>query len=137
MLTATESLSRIQNSVEKIKSDATQRFSDAASTGDNFRQGDLYITRIYAVPDHATIVKNPSAQLAPGATKGSRHILDSLVGVRVFVKPNATVLDGPILDVIEDRTITHPEHGDVVLPMGCYEITYQRAYADELRRVAD
>jgi hypothetical protein len=33
---------------------------------------------------------------------------------------------GPILRLTETNTITHPEHGDWILPPGSYRITYQR-----------
>ena len=79
----------------------------------------------------------PATQLAPGTTKGSRHILDSVDGVAFYADPQADVLTGPVIETECERTVTHPEHGDVVLPAGVYAITYQRAYADELRRVAD
>lgn len=44
----------------------------------------------------------------------------------------------PIVVTSEVNSITHPEHGDViVLPIGCYAFPGQRAFADELRRAAD
>lgn len=136
MMTAKKSFEQVRQSAEKIKSDATQRFPEAASPGDCFRQGDLYIEKLDKLPAGCKR-KKPLAQLAPGTTQGSRHILDSLEGVAMYVKSDAAALDGPVLDCTLERTITHPEHGDVVLPIGVYGITYQRAYADELRRQAD
>lgn len=136
-MTATQSLDRIQTQAEKIKSDDTQRFPDAASVGDTFRQGDIYIELLAAVPSSARPMSRPDAQLAPGTTRGSRHILDSLDGVEMFSDPGADALTGPIIRTSRERTVTHPEHGDVILPPGCYGITYQRQHADELRRVAD
>jgi hypothetical protein len=50
---------------------------------------------------------------------------------------NPGPLDGPIIDAPDGCAIDHPEHGDAVLPAGVYAITYQRAYAQELRRVQD
>ena len=83
------------------------------------------------------LVDQPAAQLAPGTTRGSRHILDSLDGVELYIVKDADALTGPLVVTLKERVVTHPEHGDVILPPGCYAITYQRAYADELRRVAD
>jgi hypothetical protein len=122
---------------EKIKNNAPQRFPEAASAGDVWRQGDIYIEKLDAVPKSFAKVKKPLLQLAPGTTQGSRHLLDSLSGVTVYEKSNATVLEGPALDCTQERTITHPEHGWVMLPPGVYGISYQRAYAMELRRQAD
>jgi hypothetical protein len=35
-------------------------------------------------------------------------------------------LAGPIFKLTEHNTVTHPEHGDWILPPGTYRITYQR-----------
>lgn len=137
MLTAEKSLEKVQSTAESIKCDEPQRFSEAASAGDVFRQGDIYIEKLERVPAGAVRIEKPEAQLAPGTTQGSRHVLDSLEGVTMSRLATPNALDGPILDLATERTITHPEHGNVILPPGCYRITYQRAFADELRRVAD
>jgi len=131
-------LSKVQKSVEKIKSDDMQYFPEAASCGDYVRQGDIYITLLGRVPAKASRMTEVDLKLAPGNTRGSRHILDSSVGVEMFQVENATVLDGPIIRLTEDRVVTHPEHGDFTLNKGCvYGITYQRQHAEELRRIAD
>ena len=136
-LTAERSLHSIQSSAEKIRNDQTQRFSEAASISDVWRQGDVYIELLAGVPHGAVHENKPNLQLAPGTTQGSRHILDSLAGVTMYRLATPTVLDGPILDVATERTITHPEHGNIILPPGVYGITYQRAFGDDLRRAAD
>jgi hypothetical protein len=138
-MTAEKALSKIQDQAERIKSDETQRFPDAASVGDSHRQGDVYITLLNAVPENAVREKKPSTQLAPGTTQGSRHYLDSLAGVTMYRIPNPGMLDGPIIECETERTITHPEHGDVVLPAGIYGISYQRNLDAEERerRVQD
>lgn len=136
-MTAVESFNRVKESAEAIKCDQPQRFPEAASVGDCWRQGDVYLTRLGEVPHGCRKIDQPEAQLAPGTTQGSRHVLDSLDGVTLYELDNATPLDGPVLETTCERTVTHPEHGDLVLPPGVYGVTYQRAYADELRRVAD
>lgn len=120
---------------EKIKSDATQQFPAAASYGDFWRQGDIYITKLETVPadfQQTDVV----LQLAPGTTKGSRHVLNH-DRIAMFVNAHANVLTGPVFKCAESVTVTHPEHGDVICPPGIYGITYQRAFAGELRRVVD
>ena len=134
-MNALEVLKKVQSS-EVIISDETQRFPEAACDGDGMRQGDVYIWKRDKLPANASAAKCV-LQLAPGTTKGSRHILDSSEGVSMFAVDDADALQGPWLKLDCERTATHPEHGDIVLPAGCYEITYQRAYADELRRVRD
>lgn len=133
MTTAQMALKSIKERVEQIKNNAEQRFPEAASIGDYFRQGDLYITKIETCDGLSQVPVNP--QLAPGTSRGSRHIL-SHTSVRMF-KRGDSPLDGPAFKCKSDVAVTHPEHGHVVLPPGCYHVTYQRAYAEELRRVQD
>lgn len=137
MKTATEVFQKIRQSAEAISNCDTQRFPEAASVGDYWRQGDLYITLLNEVPINVELKTKFSLQLAGGTTQGSRHILDSADGIKYYLVKNADALQGPILVLSKERTITHPEHGDVILPCGTYEITYQRAFAEELKRVLD
>lgn len=135
-------INRVRDDAERIKSDATQRFPEAASPGDFHRQGDIYITLLQGVPAGATRVEKPALQLAPGTTQGSRHCLDTLDGVEVHRLAKPGEFDGPVLQISgKEATITHPEHGDVVLPGEgrCYGITYQRDLDAEERerRVLD
>ena len=131
-----ELLKEIQSS-ETIISDSAQRFPEAASDMDFFRQGDIYIWKREKTRGLVDCDKiDTNLQLAPGSTKGSRHILDSGDGVTMY-RVGGDVLQGPLLVLTKERTITHPEHGNVILPPGCYEITYQLAYAEERRRVLD
>ena len=130
-------LTKIKKNAERIINDATQRFPEAASPGDVFRQGDVYIQLLDAMPKDSVKDDKPIQQLAPGTTQGSRHILDSLSGVTMFKMKNPSPLQGPVLKTTKERTITHPQHGDCVIGPGIYNITYQRAYAEELRRQQD
>jgi hypothetical protein len=134
-MNAVEVLRDIQ-SIEVIISDKPQRFSEAASENDYFRQGDVMVWFKEKVPLGFSKSKAVT-QLAPGNTKGSRHCLDCLDGVTIMTKKDGDALQGPLLVITQERTITHPEHGDIICPPGVYEITYQRAYAEVLRRVAD
>ena len=81
----------------------------------------------------------PDKQLAPGITQGSRHCLDSLDGVTMYRLPMPGMLDGPVVKTTSTRTITHTEHGDVVIPPVIYGISYQRNLDSEMRerRVLD
>lgn len=134
-MNALEVLKKVQ-SAEVIINDESQRFPEAACDGDGVRQGDVYIWKRDKLPKNVKPTKCV-LQLAPGATKGSRHCLDGAEGVSMFAVDDADALQGPWLKLDCERTVTHPEHGDWMLPAGVYEISYQRAYADELRRVQD
>ena len=111
----------------------------AATPGDSWRQGDVYITLLAGLPEEVVSEGQPGLQLAPGTSQGSRHCLDNLDGVQVYRLRRPGMLDGPILATTRERTITHPEHGDLVLPPGTYAISYQRSMDAEerQRRVED
>jgi hypothetical protein len=200
-MTIDQALVRVDEAVEKVKNDAEQRFPDAASVGDAVRQGDIYIQKIddlTGCPKMYRELKTPQypMQLAPGNTKGSRHMLEASDGATVYVlnvsevtdpddwqavrdsteelseevrklatsiagsdeekekglmrwnTPAAIVADqiadalnfcGPIFNLTKEGKVSHPEHGDWVLPPGSYRITFQRTVASDLsiRRVLD
>lgn len=99
------------------------------------RQGDIYIHRVKE--DHPK-GKACGNQLAQGTTKGSRHVAE---GAECFVgkRSPAWVTDGllgPFIKAFKRFTITHPEHADVNLPAGNYQITHQMD-ARTLERVRD
>jgi len=134
--TAVSTMKRIRTTANKAKTDAA-RSVGALGDLDYTRQGDVYFWNLNCVPCDAVLEQSPSAQLAPGNTQGSRHIIDNVGSVRMFRMPSANPLQGPIIDAPEGVTITHPEHGHQTLPAGVYAVTYQRAYGEELRRVTD
>jgi len=139
MQSTVDDVSVVVSVAESIKNDELQHFPEAASVGDYIRQGDVYVTLLEKVPGKCKAVKNPSNQLAPGNTQGSRHCIKSLRDVKVFAVANPTVYDGPVIESTHEVTIEHPEHGDWVLPPGCYSISYQRTEDSEgrQRRVQD
>jgi hypothetical protein len=83
-----KTLARIADAVEAVKNDGLQIFSEAASVGDSLRQGDVvlqYLGNDAAIPAHIyRKLDTPVLQLAPGSSKGSRHILSSAEGVEMW-----------------------------------------------------
>lgn len=131
---AVQALESIQSQAEEIRNNETQRFPEAASHLDYWRQGDIYINYLDELPKGAKQV-DLVKQLAPGTTQGSRHILEG--GEVEMYSVSGDALTGPVLRVIRETTVTHPEHADVILPEGVYSITYQRAHDEVVRRVLD
>ena len=87
---------------------------------------------------HAKATKN--RQLAPGVSKGSRHIVSE--GPTLFEAPNAGswrgVLNGPLVVSKERFKLTHPEHAHFELPAGSYAVFYQAdVQRDVIRRALD
>lgn len=109
------------------------------SVGQMYPQGDVGLQRLAAVPDGAVLVEKPSAQVAEGTTKGARHIWDSMEGITVYRMPDSdNPLKGDIYCLAKERTLTHPEHADQTYFAGFVGwATFQRTYAEELRRRLD
>lgn len=146
---------------EEMKKTGLQKFPEAASAGDTYRQGDIYITLLdskglkvrtekgrggRALYQEVTAIGPHHLQLAEGETMGSRHILRSTKGVRLYTPIRENFEDaiegmmaGPILCLAEVNVIDHPEHAPVELPKGDYVITYQRTtdLDNRIRRVID
>ena len=139
---------QVRETAESIRNDEATTIP-VMSHGDVIVQGDVYI----ACLDRAPARKSDYAgrQLAPGSTQGSRHVLE---GDAALFTPDPgdakEVLNrlipatrafepflGPVIVAHAPVTITHPEHGDRTLPAGTYQVTYQAAWAEELRRQED
>lgn len=110
-----------------------------------FRQGDVMITRIDALPRGVDLT-NPRARdggrviLAYGEVTGHAHaIADTLdaPAAALYDDPNAS--DGSFVMLVKSDTgIVHEEHGRIDLPAGSYRVTRQREYTPEaIRNVAD
>ncbi len=139
MVVATKVIEQILSHGKKNANAATQR---PLFTGRNNRsdQGDIYIYRFDSLEDFPELEESaPVFQLAPGTTRGSRHCLDaaSVRQAKFYRIKEANLLQGPVWVNPNETLLTHPEHGDQILPAGTYYVSYQRKYAEELRRVQD
>ena len=147
-LSAGETYTRVATAAESIRNDEPATIA-TMSAGDVVRQGDLYLVAIDEMP--ASAGRYPGRQLTPGSTQGSRHVVE---GECTLYTPQAAsaqaILDrlipaaagslhffGPVVLAAGPVTITHPEHGHRTLPAGTYLTTYQRSWADEIRRQVD
>lgn len=101
-----------------------------------WRQGDVLIERVEAVPPSARKRKRPI--LASGDSTGQRHQIKDRQAAQLF-----SVGEGRdtqlFLDVTaEEARIVHPEHGTIALPRGAYRVWRQREFDDlQIRFVAD
>lgn len=99
--------------------------------GAHVRQGDVLVTRVKSIPETAT--RAARCVLALGEATGHCHQIHE--GAHMFVE-----VDGQKwLDVFDETaTVTHEEHGPVVLPRGRYRVGIQREYEpDGIRPVFD
>lgn len=90
MTTIVESaIEQVEKSVEAVINDKPQNFPETAVIGDAVRQGDVYIQLIENVTGNIPFYKKVAKpefpiQLAPGNTKGSRHMLEDSEGIEVY-----------------------------------------------------
>lgn len=98
-----------------------------------YRQGDVLIKRIKAVPQPTAKVRE-SGILAFGEVTGHCHKVENLNQAEVLECGKDMYLrvsDGGV-------RIVHDEHNPITLPAGDYQITIQREYSPEaIRNVAD
>ena len=106
-----------------------------------FRQGDVLLTLVAALPKNVTDV-TPSDRivLAYGEVTGHAHaVADPITRERPNGK--ARFWDAGAeryLQVLKHTTLRHEEHAPLDLAPGFYKIGHQREYsAEEIRRVAD
>jgi hypothetical protein len=151
-ISAASAFRTVRKAAEKIKNDETQTIG-TVSPGDVIRQGDLYLVAIGAAPEIDINGLAAERQLAPGASQGSRHILEGPATVFAPRKPQQiadicarllpgvavdAALVGPVLKTEGECELTHPEHGNFKLPADEYfAVVYQRAFADTIRRQLD
>ena len=141
--TVNRDVANLKRSAEKINAGETERIA-TASPGDVVRQGDLYLVCLADAPKEGKIIQD--RQLAPGTTQGSRHVVEGDCVIRTKntnaiqqLHPSTPKeLIGPSIECISDCPVTHPQHGDKILPGGTsWGVVYQRAFADEIRRIQD
>lgn len=143
-----EAYQSVVDSAEAIRNDEHASV-EVFSTGDVLRQGDLYLTCLGAAPTRAG--KYTGRQLAPGTTQGSRHVVvgdcelytpdesDAVAKLNQVVPATKghRQFTGPVIVAKSPVTIEHPEHGDRTIPSGVYLVTFQKVWANEIRRTQD
>lgn len=118
-----------QRSIERAAKAARPqvRVIEAIKVGQAIRQGDIYVTRIAVLPAEAHARTN-DRQLAPGTTRGSRHVVAGDVEVYTHDAGSWSRLIGPVIVASKRFRIDHPEHAAFDLPPGVYQVTFQRDF---------
>lgn len=87
-----------------------------------FRQGDIYVELVSAVP--AGAAKLPHLVLADGELTGHRHRIDGGAGAVLY-----ELHDDRFLDVrAGEVNLIHDEHGTIALERGIYRVWRQREF---------
>ena len=100
-----------------------------------FRQGDVMVIRVDAIPPGAKPVKRDNGRivLAYGEVTGHVHAITD-EEVTMFEVDKGICY----LDVQMEAFLRHEEHGTIPLAPGKYEVRRQREYSpEEIRNVAD
>jgi hypothetical protein len=111
------------------------------------RQGDVMIQRLeleHGIEDiktGAATLKTDNRQVAPGDTKGSRHVVREN-SAAVYMLKGADALTGPMIMAVDGFYLEHPTHADMDIRLpGCYRVTFPRDLTgeakEEARRRAD
>jgi hypothetical protein len=110
------------------RSSGKERWIDAIAVGQAVRQGDIYVHRV--ADGHRRGTSRDSRQLAPGERDSARHVAESparvFEGIRLpdWCRPGTAL--GPLVRCPDRAIISHPEHAQMSLPAGTYQVTYQR-----------
>ena len=119
------------------------RVTDSFPIGNKYvRQGDVYLTRLASF-DATKYKVTQNRQLAPGNSPGSRHTVSDAVTVceptnkeEIVTTKSGYRVMGVVVEAKERWTVMHPDHADMSLPEGIYQISYQ-CDPSTLRRVLD
>ena len=122
------------------------------------RQGDVYLVLLPSLDSREKLAgrikelvpdffitelgnRSDNLQLAPGETRGSRHMVSAKDAKVVDIyspKRGAHACEGPVVVANGRWTLEHPEHANVSMPDGTFQVLYQRDVSfEEARRVAD
>ena len=92
----------------------TEPWTGVIPTGKHVRQGDVYLCN-ESKPECGKLLADDNdkeIQLAPGNTRGSRHVLKMGKGIKVFAPKQTSEFVGVVIRVDEGAiaTINHPTH---------------------------
>lgn len=101
----------------------------------HYRQGDVLVVRVAAVPAEATEARREHGRiiLAHGEVTGHAHAIVS-PDAAPFMTP-----EGELYIVVDEVSeLLHEEHAPITLEPGAYKVVRQREYLpEEIRNVAD
>ncbi len=113
-----------------------------------YRQGDVLLTQVDSLPEKTQVIDPKTQQvpgmltLAYGEATGHHHsiVKDKNVALLETVTENDAEAKEIFLNVMAEKgaTLTHQEHGAIVLPKGGFKVTIQREHEPEaIRNVVD
>ncbi len=91
-----------------------------------FRQGDVLLVPVAAVPNGAT--KTDNRVLVMGEVTGHSHRITGQVSVYKWKSPAQSWRDEETYLSVTDAELVHEEHGPIQVPSGIYQVRRQREY---------
>jgi hypothetical protein len=98
-----------------------------------WRQGDVFIRAVDAIPAEARQTPLPHGVLVYGEITGHSHRVEDLTHAALFAGRTPTEIFVEVTGTI--ARIVHEEHGPIELPAGFYRVWRQREYSPEAIRV--
>lgn len=100
----------------------------------SWRQGDVLIVEVSAIPANAKDITGKEIVLMHGEVTGHAHRIAKPKGKAVMYDAQAE----RYLQIVSEATIKHEEHAPIVLREGRYQQAFQvEEQGEEIRRVAD
>ncbi len=103
------------------------------------RQGDVLFVKISAVPEG--FKKTGTVLEIRGEKEGHVHRVERVVlysNTAIAERPNSVLEQAiAVVELAEARTVTHPDHPDLKIPTGIYEVRQARRYAGSRNRRVD
>lgn len=100
----------------------------------SYRQGDVCIVEVSAIPSDAKDITGNEIVLMHGEVTGHAHRIAKPKGKAILLDAQAE----RYLQVLSEATIGHEEHAPIVLREGRYQQIFQvEEQGEEIRRVAD
>lgn len=130
-----------QSSDECIDNSEPVRVPAAFAPGDMLPQGDIGLQMLDQLPSswrEDTWPAQGDLQLAPGQSKGSRHMIARKFAthIRIFRIDDGDALSDLGIEASEPFDLTHPEHADHLgYPAGVYRVRHQQN--EQRERVID
>ena len=99
------------------------------------RQGDVFLQKVHGVPNGSKrLEKGKRVILKEGEATGHMHEILEVDNIEIHQDAEGNLY----LEVLEESTLVHPEHSEIKIGPGVYEIPRQVEYTPaELKNVAD
>lgn len=126
-------LNELRATSEAIDNSKPIQVPSAMAPNDMLPQGDIGLLMLESLPGGCEELSDPfengDLQLAPGNTRGSRHMIPVKFkrSIKVYLIRDGDPLSDLCIEATEPFDLTHPEHADHLgYPPGIYRVRHQQ-----------